>query len=193
MTTFCVVDINFYGREIEVPYTCAAVLLDGADIPFFGLIQEIPPDQVRMGLRVKARWARELSPDFSAIECFVPTGEPDAGLRHLQGAPVMRDIAIVGFAQSKAVRQERSLNDVEMLMPVLDGAITASGIGKKEIGFTCSGSTDFLIGVPFSFVTALDGVGAWPPIEESHVEMDGGLGLVRSLGAPADGGTSTRR
>ncbi|HEX3343935.1 MAG TPA: hypothetical protein VHS09_05145, partial [Polyangiaceae bacterium] len=35
-------------------------------------------------------------------------------------------------------------------------------------------------GRPFSFVTALDAVGAWPPIRESHVEMDGAWALYEA-------------
>jgi acetyl-CoA acetyltransferase len=50
----------------------------------------------------------------------------------------------------------------------------------EEIGFTCSGSNDYLIGGPFSFVAALDSVGAWPPISESHVEMDGAWALYEA-------------
>ena len=85
----------------------------------------------------------------------------------------MRDVAVIGFAQSASVRSDRERNEVEILMPVVAEAIAQSGIGRHEIGFTVSGSSDYLAGQPFSFVMALDAVGAWPPIEESHVEMDG--------------------
>ena len=43
-----------------------------------------------------------------------------------------------------------------------------------------SGSTDYLAGVGFSFVMTLDGVGPWPPIQESHVEMDGAFALYEA-------------
>ena len=85
----------------------------------------------------------------------------------------MRDVAIVSFVQSKAVRSANDCNEVEMLMPVVSEVVAKSGIPKKEIGFTISGSCDYLGGVPFAFVSGLDAVGAWPPISESHVEMDG--------------------
>src|SRR5699024_580292 len=49
-----------------------------------------------------------------------------------------------------------------------------------DIGFTCSGSTDYLAGMAFSFVTTLDAVGPWPPIQESHVEMDGAWALYEA-------------
>src|SRR5437870_828106 len=84
----------------------------------------------------------------------------------------MRDIAVVSFAQSKSVREDDA-NEVEILMPVVSGAIEQSGIPRRQIGFTMSGSCDYLAGVPFAFVSGLDAVGAWPPIRESHVEMDG--------------------
>ena len=92
----------------------------------------------------------------------------------------MRDVAIVSFAQSKSVRHAEGLNEVEILMPVVAEAIERSGIGRKEIGFTISGSCDYLAGVPFAFVAGLDGVGAWPPIRESHVEMDGAWALYEA-------------
>jgi acetyl-CoA acetyltransferase len=92
----------------------------------------------------------------------------------------MRDVAIVSFAQRPSVRAERQSDDVEMLLPTITEAVERSGIPKRELGFTCSGSCDYLIGRPFSFVTALDAVGAWPPISESHVEMDGAFALYEA-------------
>lgn len=84
-----------------------------------------------------------------------------------------RDVAIVGFAQAPSVRRETSQNEVEMLMPILREAKQQAGLRGPEIGCTVSGSCDYLAGQPFAFVSALDAVGAWPPITESHVEMDG--------------------
>ncbi len=93
----------------------------------------------------------------------------------------MRDIALVSFAQAPSVRREQIHNEVEILMPVVAEAVRRCGIDRRDIGFTCSGSSDYLAGLPFSFVTALDGVGAWPPIEESHVEMDGAWALYEAF------------
>jgi acetyl-CoA acetyltransferase len=92
----------------------------------------------------------------------------------------MRDVAVVAFSQSRAVRSEEGANEVEILMPVVSAAIERSGIARKEIGFTVSGSCDYLAGVPFAFVQGLDAVGAWPPIRESHVEMDGAWALYEA-------------
>jgi acetyl-CoA acetyltransferase len=92
----------------------------------------------------------------------------------------MRDVAIVSVARAEHVRKERVRNEVEILMPVVHEVIEDCGIPKGEIGFTCSGTCDFLAGQPFSFVSALDAVGAWPPIVESHVEMDGAWALYEA-------------
>ena len=92
----------------------------------------------------------------------------------------MRDIAVVSFAQSKPVRKDKQHNEVEILMPVVHDAIERSGIDRKEIGFTVSGSCDFLAGAPFAFVMGLDAVGAWPPIRESHVEIDGAWAMYEA-------------
>ena len=92
----------------------------------------------------------------------------------------MRDVAVVSFAQTKNVRRENRRNEVEMLIPVVQEAVEKSGIPKQEIGFTCSGSSDYLAGQSFSFVLAVDCLGAWPPIAESHVEMDGAWALYEA-------------
>lgn len=92
----------------------------------------------------------------------------------------MRDVAVVSFAQSNAVRRDDERNEVEILMPVVKEVLESVGLTKDDIGFTCSGTSDFLAGQPFSFVSALDAVGAWPPIVESHVEMDGAWALYEA-------------
>jgi len=92
----------------------------------------------------------------------------------------MRSVAIVSYAQTPYVASETRRNEVEMLMPVLSEAVERSGIPRREIGFTCSGSSDYLAGQSFSFVSAVDALGAWPPICESHVEMDGAWALYEA-------------
>jgi acetyl-CoA acetyltransferase len=91
----------------------------------------------------------------------------------------MRDVAVVSFAQSNR-RRETQRNEVEILIPVVREAVQRSGLDKREIDFTISGSSDFLQGQPFAFVSALDAVGAWPPITESHLEMDGAWALYEA-------------
>ncbi|MFE2375220.1 thiolase domain-containing protein [Streptomyces sp. NPDC059398] len=92
----------------------------------------------------------------------------------------MRDVAIVAFAQSDHRRRTDERSEVEMVMPVLHRVLEQTGLKTSDIGFTCSGSSDYLAGRAFSFTMTLDGVGAWPPISESHVEMDGAWALYEA-------------
>ncbi|MGH8978470.1 MAG: thiolase domain-containing protein [Acidimicrobiia bacterium] len=91
----------------------------------------------------------------------------------------MRATAVVAFACS-AVAKDPEHNEVEMIVPVVREAVEQSGIPRNDIGFTCSGSLDYLQGGPFAFVMGLDAVGAWPPIRESHVEMDAAWALYEA-------------
>lgn len=80
VTTFCIVNVPFLGQKIKPPYVAAYVLLDGADIPFLHLILECDAADVRMGMRVEAKWRprEEWGHTLQNIEYFRPTGEPDA-------------------------------------------------------------------------------------------------------------------
>ncbi len=78
VTTFCVINIPFEGQVLTPPYVGASILLDGADVPIFHLVGGVDPEQVRMGLRVRALWEEEPIPSLATIRYFEPTGEPDA-------------------------------------------------------------------------------------------------------------------
>lgn len=92
----------------------------------------------------------------------------------------MRDVAIVATAQLPSVRRDTAKQEVELVQPVVSGVLENAGITRREVGFWCSGSCDYLTGRPFSFVAAVDALGAWPPIQESHVEMDGAWALYEA-------------
>jgi acetyl-CoA acetyltransferase len=92
----------------------------------------------------------------------------------------MREIAIVSSAQLPSVRDMGPSDEAELVQPVVSRALEAAGLTMDEIGFTCSGSSDYLVGRPFSFVAAVDGLKCWPPIQESHVEMDGAWALYEA-------------
>jgi acetyl-CoA acetyltransferase len=92
-----------------------------------------------------------------------------------------RDIAVVGFAHAPHVRRtDGTTNGVEMLMPCFAELYQQLGITKSDIGFWCSGSSDYLAGRAFSFISAIDSIGAVPPINESHVEMDAAWALYEA-------------
>jgi len=86
VTTYCVVNVPFQGQSIEIPYICAQILLDGANLAFMGLIQELPADQVRMGMRVEAVWVDkdQLGLSMASVKYFRPNGEPDAPYESFQ-------------------------------------------------------------------------------------------------------------
>ena len=92
----------------------------------------------------------------------------------------MRDVAVVGFVQSPSMRREPNRNEVEILVPVIAELKKSVGIANDQIDFVCSGSSDYLAGQSFAFVAGLDAVGAWPPVSESHVEMDGAWALYEA-------------
>ncbi len=88
------------------------------------------------------------------------------------------DIAIVGYAQSPI--GPTTASETQLLVPAVRGALAMAGLSRGDIGFWCSGSCDYLTGGPFAFVFNLEATGAWPPIEESHVEMDGAWSLYEA-------------
>ncbi len=101
-----------------------------------------------------------------------------------------RPVAIVASA-SFETPNEPARNEVEMLLPVIHDALGQVGMAKEDIGFTVSGSSDYLQGFTFAFVGALDAVGAWPPIRESHVEMDGAFALAEAVAVLQEGHVDT--
>ena len=92
-----------------------------------------------------------------------------------------RDVAVVGFAHAPHVRRtDGTTNGVEMLMPCFQSLYEELGLQQTDIGFWCSGSCDYLAGRAFSFISAIDSIGAVPPINESHVEMDAAWALYEA-------------
>src|SRR5207249_7253537 len=93
----------------------------------------------------------------------------------------MQDVAVAGFAQAPNVRETPgTTNGVEMLVPIFAEVFARTGLSKKDIEFWCSGSSDYLAGRAFSFISAVDAIGAFPPIHESHVEMDAAWALYEA-------------
>ena len=91
----------------------------------------------------------------------------------------MRDVAIVSFAQAP-LEQPEGQTETLMLLPTITEALAAVGMTRRDVEFTCSGSADYLTGGTFTFVQMLEAAGAWPPISESHVEMDGAWALYEA-------------
>ena len=92
----------------------------------------------------------------------------------------MRDVAVVGFAQRQMKEMDGSPTCVELLVPIFAELFEQTGWTKADVGFWCSGSSDYLAGRSFSFVSAVDAIGALPPVNESHVEMDAAWALYEA-------------
>ena len=91
----------------------------------------------------------------------------------------MRAVHVAGTAETPFVAADHR-DEAELVQAVTAAALQDAGLSREQVGFTCSGSSDYHMGRPFSFVTALDGIGPWPPIRESHVEMDGAFALYEA-------------
>ncbi len=86
ITTFTIVHIPIPGSDIKPPFVVASILIDGADIPLFHLLDEIKPSEVRMGMRVEAAWRPKEEWDYSLenIRHFRPIDEPDVDVVELE-------------------------------------------------------------------------------------------------------------
>lgn len=83
VVSYCVVNVQFYGSVMELPYVSALIQLDGSDLPIMHLIQEIPADQIHRGMRVEGVWVDadengQVDATLESIKYFRPNGEPDA-------------------------------------------------------------------------------------------------------------------
>lgn len=86
VVTYSIVRVPSENIPFELPYVCVSVLLDGADIPFFHVLQNCPLEDVRIGMRVKAAWVPddELAPSVASIRYFEPADEPDVPFEKIQ-------------------------------------------------------------------------------------------------------------
>ena len=95
----------------------------------------------------------------------------------------MRDVAVVSF--QRKIGNAEGLDEVEMLAPTIAGALASAGLARRDVGFTVSGSCDYLGGRPFSFVTVLDAVGV--AAGEIHRATPIGHAALRGVAAGAVG------
>lgn len=89
------------------------------------------------------------------------------------------DVAVVGWAQTPMVRRTDQ-SETQLLVHAITDALTPLGLTRADVDFTCLGSCDYITGQAFSFVQNLDALGAWPPKQDSHVELDGAWALYEA-------------
>ncbi len=86
----------------------------------------------------------------AASRHFEWTGEPDAAHRDLPGARgLMDDIAIIGWGRTPLTRRTDVIEPQLLPRGQPRGACAMAGVSIRDIGFTCSGSCDYLSGGPF--------------------------------------------
>ena len=80
VATYTIVNVNFANRAVELPYVVGEVVFDGADVSTSLLIQGVPLDEVRQGMRVEAKWIPQDQWDYSLanISHVEALDEPDA-------------------------------------------------------------------------------------------------------------------
>ncbi|MGO8864089.1 MAG: lipid-transfer protein [Acidimicrobiales bacterium] len=88
----------------------------------------------------------------------------------------MTRVAVVGAA-SEVVLSSDGRNDAELLAPVVERALRASGISPADIGVVGTASSEFLNGVVGGVMGAFDAFPGWPPRTHSHLESDGAFSL----------------
>lgn len=112
--------------------------------------------------------------------------------REAPRAAGVRDIAVVAFAQTDHRRTSEEVSEVEMLMPVLHEVMESTGLKTADIGFTCSGSSDYLMR-PRLLLHPRPRRRGRLAADLRVARRDGrGLGAVRGLGETADGGRRHR-
>ena len=203
VTTYCVVNVPFPGQSIEIPYICAQILLDGANIVVHGADPGAarrpgPHGHAGRGGLGGPRGAR--SPPWPRSSTSGPTASPTPTTRPTRSTCERRPLpdasgpAPGGGGVVRPVRQRAPRGPPQRgrdAMPVVAEVFANIGMTKDDMGFICSGATDYLVGAPFSFVMALDAVGVWPPVRESHVEMDGAWALYEAWAQLQEGEIDT--
>ena len=188
--------VQYYGQEETEPYIRCSILLDGSDSPVSGIdIRDVSAEQFRVGLRVRCIWRPAAERELGDVEQPLGGHPRDrvrplgahrgarCGSRAVEGAQLLMsgsdDIAIIGMAQTPAYERYDN-TEPTLLMTVVNQLLEGAGLDRSDVDFTIAGSCDYLSGMPFAFVANVDGVGAWPPVYESHVEMDGAWALFEA-------------
>ncbi len=86
VVTYSIVRVPSENINLELPYVCINVLLDGSNLPFFHVLQKCELDEVRIGMRVQAHWLpdEQLKPSVQSIEYFEPIDEPDVPFEEIK-------------------------------------------------------------------------------------------------------------
>lgn len=80
VVSYSIVRVPSENLSVQPPFAAVSVLLDGSDTTFSHVLSDCDLDDVRMGMRVQAKWRpkEEWTTSMGNIEYFQPVDEPDA-------------------------------------------------------------------------------------------------------------------
>lgn len=86
--TFTIVHLPIPTSALEPPFIVANLVLDGSDQTFIHLVSGCANEDVKIGMRVKAKWKEQSEWDYSMdnIAYFEPTGEPPVDIEALKAS-----------------------------------------------------------------------------------------------------------
>ena len=86
VVTFSIIRVPSENIQVELPYVAASIVLDGADITFSALLQEVALEDVRLGMRVEGVWKpeSEWTTSMTNIKYFRPIDEPDVPFEQIK-------------------------------------------------------------------------------------------------------------
>jgi len=70
--TFTIGYADVRGNPLEEPRPAAVVKMDGCDSWIMGVLQEVKPEDLHVGMRVKVHWAEETTGSLQDMQYFVP-------------------------------------------------------------------------------------------------------------------------
>lgn len=72
ITNYTIVNYNDKHLPRKAPYILALIKVDGADTPFAHIVEGIEPEQVKIGMRVKAVYSKDTTNTIRDLDHFEP-------------------------------------------------------------------------------------------------------------------------
>ena len=138
-----------------------------------------------MGMRVKAKWADELKPDHRRSSGSSRPANPTPTTSTTRTTSDARRSGCLVRVSPRSRATPSTTRSRCSCRPCARRSRSRAST-RNDIGFTCSGSLDYLQGGPFAFVMGLDAVGC-VAADPREPRRDGrGVGAVRGVGRDPD-------
>jgi uncharacterized OB-fold protein len=108
------------GQPLDKPFAWVLVRLDGADTGMLHALDVASPDDVRTGMRVRARWRDAPVGHIRDIVCFEPAGD---GRDPLPAIGEVEDVSIVVTPIQLKVQHTASVQETSYLKGLKEGRI----------------------------------------------------------------------